>query len=817
MYKFVIIKPMKKASNGFTIIEILVTITIIGILATIGIVSFSSIQSGSRNTQRSSKITVIAEALEKYYSQNGEYPTCSNGQLVSGATTGTTNVLVVDPNALITPSGNSIVCNAPTSDTFGYVGGGSSYTLEYKDESTGSNVLLNSRHTILTLTAPSAPVTTVSFSSPNVLAAITPVTCQTGAIAQYQINSRTNDGAWAGWSDWSTTAPTASQTANQGVKYGYQAQARCYPNGSSNYTSTTATGTESTYIQAIGAPSAPVVSANTAGATTTWSWPAVTCASGTTARYQYHYTITPAGFDSGWVANGTNLSVAFTTSTQGQNYTVAVQAQCYNTYATSSWSTSGSASYYVTVNTPSSAPTTTVTLSSPNVLATITPVTCSAGSPQYQINSRTNGGSWAGWTAWSTTTTATQTANDGVKYGYQSQARCYVDASNYSAAATGSEGTYIDPIDAPSAPTVAADTVGATTTFSWDVAPCASGTTARYQYRYTISPSGYDSGWVATAASPFAATTSTEGYTYTVQVQAQCYNANTTSGWSGIGQASYYRPLIPLTAIAAISGATTVGSVLTAGALTPSGATVTYQWRSNTTSGGTYTNISSATANTYTLVMGDLGKYIKVVATATGNYTGTRTSVAFTGDPNWLAVGTQVWAKANLNVGTMVTDVTAQTNNSILEKYCSADLESNCTTNGNGGLYQWNEAMQYVTTNGAQGICPTGSHIPSDNDWKILEMQLGMTQAQADATNFRGTDQGTQLSRPSGTSGLSIPLGGYRYTAGSSYSLLSSHGFLWSSSESSTSAWYRHTSTGATVDRNTNVKADGYSVRCLRN
>jgi prepilin-type N-terminal cleavage/methylation domain-containing protein len=125
---------MKKASNGFTIIEILVTIAIIGILSTIGVFSFSSIQSGSRNAQRSSKVTVIAEALEKYYSQNGEYPTCA--AMTSGNVT--TNVLVgIDPNALITPSGNSIVCNAPTSDTFGYVGGGSSYTLEYRDESTG--------------------------------------------------------------------------------------------------------------------------------------------------------------------------------------------------------------------------------------------------------------------------------------------------------------------------------------------------------------------------------------------------------------------------------------------------------------------------------------------------------------------------------------------------------------------------------------------------------------------------------------------------------------------------------------------------------
>jgi len=129
-------------------------------------------------------------------------------------------------------------------------------------------------------------------------------------------------------------------------------------------------------------------------------------------------------------------------------------------------------------------------------------------------------------------------------------------------------------------------------------------------------------------------------------------------------------------------------------------------------------------------------------------------------DANWMTVGTQRWAKTNLNVGTMVTGVTTQTNNSVLEKYCYNNLESNCTTNG--AYYQWDEAMQYVTTASAQGICPVGSHIPSDNEWKTLEMSLsGMTQATADTTGWRGTDEGTKLK--SGTPpGLNMPLAACR-------------------------------------------------------
>ena len=50
-------------------------------------------------------------------------------------------------------------------------------------------------------------------------------------------------------------------------------------------------------------------------------------------------------------------------------------------------------------------------------------------------------------------------------------------------------------------------------------------------------------------------------------------------------------------------------------------------------------------------------------------------------------------------------------NNGVIEKYCYNDDPNNCNTYG--GLYQWNEAMQYVTTQGAQGICPSGWHIPT--------------------------------------------------------------------------------------------------------
>ena len=276
-------------------------------------------------------------------------------------------------------------------------------------------------------------------------------------------------------------------------------------------------------------------------------------------------------------------------------------------------------------------------------------------------------------------------------------------------------------------------------------------------------------------------------------------------------------PTTPITAIAAITGTPQTSQTLTAGAITPAGATVSYQWQSATTAGGTYTNINGATSNTYPVSPATIGKYIKVVVTGTGTYTGTQTSAASTqvaADANWLTIGSQTWAKANLNVGTRIAGASNQTDNATTEKYCYSDTESNCTTYG--GLYQWDEAMGYTTTEGAQGICPAGTHIPSDNDWKILEVQLGMTQAQADAINWRGTDQGIKL-KSGGSSGLNMPLAGIRNTSGS-FAVLSVSARLWSSSESSTNTLVRHLESGpATVYRNANDKADGFSLRCLGN
>jgi uncharacterized protein (TIGR02145 family) len=180
-------------------------------------------------------------------------------------------------------------------------------------------------------------------------------------------------------------------------------------------------------------------------------------------------------------------------------------------------------------------------------------------------------------------------------------------------------------------------------------------------------------------------------------------------------------------------------------------------------------------------------------------------------------IGTQCWMAENLNIGFMLTGTQNQSNNQTIEKHCANDDASNCIIYG--GLYNWNEMMGYVTTEKAQGICPDGWYIPTDYEWKQLEIYLGMTPSAADLSNtWRGTDQGTKL-KLGGSSGYDALLSGGRMSGGG-FLAFQQYEYMWSSSESGSDyAWRRCLRSGdPTVGRwNTFPKDFGFSVRCIKN
>jgi uncharacterized protein (TIGR02145 family) len=106
-------------------------------------------------------------------------------------------------------------------------------------------------------------------------------------------------------------------------------------------------------------------------------------------------------------------------------------------------------------------------------------------------------------------------------------------------------------------------------------------------------------------------------------------------------------------------------------------------------------------------------------------------------------IGNQWWMAQNLNVGEMIYNAFPQQDNGIIEKFCPYDIESFCASYG--GIYQYDELMQYGHIEFNLGICPTGWHVPSDNEWKTMELFMGMGPEEVDSVNWRGTNEGGKL------------------------------------------------------------------------
>ena len=165
-----------------------------------------------------------------------------------------------------------------------------------------------------------------------------------------------------------------------------------------------------------------------------------------------------------------------------------------------------------------------------------------------------------------------------------------------------------------------------------------------------------------------------------------------------------------------------------------------------------------------------------------------------------VTIGTQTWMASNLDVGDRIDAGTTQTDNSTVEKYCYDNNPANCTTYG--GLYQWDEMMQYSTAEGAKGICPVDFHVPTDAEWTTL-------------ADYLGSNTGTQL-KVDGSSGFEGLLGGYSDDS-SFYGFNDSGFFASSTEENASSAWRFALNSGSNVDRDSISKSSGYSVRCLQN
>jgi uncharacterized protein (TIGR02145 family) len=190
---------------------------------------------------------------------------------------------------------------------------------------------------------------------------------------------------------------------------------------------------------------------------------------------------------------------------------------------------------------------------------------------------------------------------------------------------------------------------------------------------------------------------------------------------------------------------------------------------------------------------------------------------------NTVLIGNQCWLKENLNIGTMIPCYEDMQNNGIIEKYCYNDIEANCDEYG--GLYQWDEMMKYITTQGVQGICPDGWKLPSDDEWCTLTTYIDPT-FNCNIIGWSGTDVGYKMKTTSNwylngngsdAYGFRTLPSGLHACVGNFYNI-EKHTNFWSSTEFySNDAWnwslyYEYYGVG----RHNHNNCNGRSVRCFK-
>jgi uncharacterized protein (TIGR02145 family) len=195
-----------------------------------------------------------------------------------------------------------------------------------------------------------------------------------------------------------------------------------------------------------------------------------------------------------------------------------------------------------------------------------------------------------------------------------------------------------------------------------------------------------------------------------------------------------------------------------------------------------------------------------------------------------IVIGTQTWMAENLRATKyndnseipLVTDV-GEWRHLTAPGYCWYENNADIYKNLYGAYYNW-----YAVKTGK--LCPAGWHVSSDQEWKTLEMYLGMAQGPADFWYDRGTNEGERL-KESGTDNWVSD--GYTGTNDTGFTGLPSGtrkpydedftgegyvGYWWTSTGGDYSWAIHHGlwSYNSKVWRNTYEKIAGCNVRCIK-
>lgn len=339
---------MRKNHNGFTIIEIVITVTVIAVLVGMAFFGYTQVQKDSRNSQRASKVKIIAEELEAYYAKNGEYPGCSAmTQSASQVRTNTLKGIELDVlKAPLSPSGttNSIGCTALTAgagtDTFAYVGDGSAtcstgtsclqYTLQYRDEGTGAIVSKDSTHRTSVAGSGTSTITATTISNTQINLSWTAIS----NVASYTLQRATNAGFTTNLVSTPSIAGTTSSATSltPGTTY-YFRVAGVGTGGQTGWSNVASATTTISQPNAAPTMTATLNGTNAEGTINN----SVTCSSGT-VQHRINYRVTNINNTpgwSGWSAWGTATTRSIP-ALQGHQYGFQAESRCTGPNASSS-------------------------------------------------------------------------------------------------------------------------------------------------------------------------------------------------------------------------------------------------------------------------------------------------------------------------------------------------------------------------------------------------------------------------------------------------------------------------------------------------
>jgi uncharacterized protein (TIGR02145 family) len=130
-------------------------------------------------------------------------------------------------------------------------------------------------------------------------------------------------------------------------------------------------------------------------------------------------------------------------------------------------------------------------------------------------------------------------------------------------------------------------------------------------------------------------------------------------------------------------------------------------------------------------------------------------------------------------------------------------------------LATYGRLYNFFAVSDSRGLCPTGYHVPSDEEWTVLENHVGGSNVAGTALKSSPSD--TPAWDGDNSSGFSALPGGYRYGDLGFFLNQGNYGHWWSSSPSEAGAWYRYLYSGSsTVLRSSDYARYGFSVRCVR-